>query len=96
MELVNLDQKTPQEIIKGIEEEIRKGSHASPPLNGFIAVLQMKVIERLCSSIDQFRESSDDSSKAMKRWTIVLVGATVVLAAATVVLAIATIKLALG
>jgi hypothetical protein len=88
VELVNLNKKTVEEILEGIETEIRKGSHASPPLNGLIAVLQMKVIERLCHSIDEFRKSNDESSRAMKRWTMVLAAATIVLAIATIILAL--------
>lgn len=93
MELVNLNERTEEELIKGMEEEIRKGKHESPPLNAFIAVLQKKVIEGLCDSIDKFRKSNDESSKSMKTWTKVLAGATIVLAAATVVLAYATVML---
>lgn len=52
------------------------------------SAIQVRTIESLVKSIDQLRESNDESSGAMKRWTKVLAAATIVLAIATIILAL--------
>jgi hypothetical protein len=74
MELTNLIKKTKEEIVTAIEVEIHKGGPTNPPLNGLTAVLQMKVIEELCYSIDKFQKSNEKSSKALIVATYVLAG----------------------
>ena len=74
MELVNLIKRTKEEIVTAIEVEINRGGATKPPLDGLTAILQMKVIEELCDSIDEFRKSNETSSKALIVATYVLAG----------------------
>ena len=83
----NFKQKTVEEFLLYLNDP---GMHPPNSTQFQLAKLaiEAKTTTSLTNSIDELRKSNDESSRAMKRWTIVLAGATIVLAIATIILAL--------